>query len=77
VAYQLNVLILNAYYLPDVGSDSIYLTLTPVNTFRLILNQYFGGNLELLPDASYVLTTQNGELDFFEACTLFEACDGE
>ncbi|HEY3476420.1 MAG TPA: hypothetical protein VGK56_17530 [Anaerolineales bacterium] len=43
--------ILNAYYLP--GADtSIPSTITPVNTFRIILNTYFGQNLELLEDIS-------------------------
>jgi hypothetical protein len=43
--------ILNAYYLP--GADvSIQSTITPVNTFRVIFNIYFGQNLELLDDVS-------------------------
>jgi hypothetical protein len=42
---------LNAYYLP--GADtSVYPTITPVNTFRIIFNSYFGQNLELLDDVS-------------------------
>ncbi len=44
--------ILNAYYLPGVA-DQVYAEITPVNTFRIILNQYFGGTFELLPDKSY------------------------
>jgi hypothetical protein len=45
--------ILNAYYLPHGGDSLLYDTITPVNTFRVILNRYFDQNLELLPDASY------------------------
>jgi hypothetical protein len=45
--------ILNAYYLPSLGSDGLYPTISPVNTFRLIFNDYFGGQYELLPDESY------------------------
>jgi hypothetical protein len=45
--------ILNAYYLPDGGSADIYPTITPVNTFRIIFNRYFGANYPLLPDQSY------------------------
>ncbi len=45
--------ILNAYYLPDGGSDKVYDTITPVNTFRTIFNQYFGDSFELLNDVSY------------------------
>lgn len=45
--------ILNAYYLPDGGDTVLYETITPVNTFRAILNQYFDQRLDLLPDESY------------------------
>jgi hypothetical protein len=44
--------ILNAYYLPDDGYDSLFSTISPVNTFRLIFDQYFGTSLGLLPDYS-------------------------
>ena len=43
--------ILNAYFLPG-AKVSIDSTITPVNTFRLILNRYFGQGLELLEDVS-------------------------
>ncbi len=45
--------ILNAYFLPDNGKDLLYPSITPVNTFRLIFNYYFGSDLPLLPDRSY------------------------
>ncbi len=45
--------ILNAYYLPNNGSDLLYPTITPVNTFRLIFNEYFDGQFQLLEDESY------------------------
>lgn len=42
---------LSAFYLP--GSDyPLSPTLTPVNNFRLIFDEYFGADLELLPDYS-------------------------
>ncbi len=46
------VKILNAYYLPDGGNEKLYETITPVNTFRVIFNTYFGGQYEMLPDIS-------------------------
>ncbi len=53
--------ILSAYYLP--GSDfELYSTITPVNTFRVILNEYFGQNLELLPDEIFVKVTDKREI---------------
>lgn len=45
-------LILNAYYLPG-QTDIFYPTISPVNTFRLIFNTYFGTDYDLLPDTSY------------------------
>lgn len=48
--------ILNAYYLPGLKNDGLYRTITPVNTFRLILNDYFGTDLALLPDRTYIYT---------------------
>jgi hypothetical protein len=53
IASQLGrMTILNAYYLPG-GSEDLYATISPVNTFRVIFNRYFGGKFEILPDISY------------------------
>ena len=43
--------ILNVYYFPD-DLEGLYPTITPVNTFRLIFNKYFGQNYPLLEDRS-------------------------
>jgi hypothetical protein len=51
--------ILNAYYLPDGGAAALYDTITPVNSFRVVLNKYFGANLELLDDRSFYSTWPN------------------
>ncbi len=48
---------LNAYYLPG-HEDMLYSTITPVNTFRIIFDEYFGQNLPLLPDISLYSTAQ-------------------
>jgi len=45
--------ILNAYYLPDNGCQELYDEITPVNTFRIVFNHYFGTDYELLEDRSY------------------------
>ena len=45
--------IFNAYYLPGGVDSQVYMSITPVNTFRLIFDNYFGGNYGLLPDVSY------------------------
>lgn len=48
--------ILNAYYLPGDPASEPYPTITPVNTFRLILNNYFDADIPLLSDRTYVFT---------------------
>ena len=45
--------ILNAYYFSDGDYSGLYEDISPVNTFRLILNQYLGTELALLPDKHY------------------------
>jgi hypothetical protein len=41
---------LNAYYLPQGGEQELYPNISPVNSFRVIFNRYFGGHLDLLKD---------------------------
>lgn len=45
--------ILNAYYLPDSGEDLLWQDISPVNTFRIIFNRYFGADIPYLYDFSY------------------------
>jgi hypothetical protein len=45
--------ILNAYYLPGADPSALYANISPVNTFRVIFNQYFGGHYPMLADVSY------------------------
>jgi len=47
--------ILNAYLFPDGETSGLYPAITPVNSFRVLFNTYFGGNYELLPDENYFL----------------------
>lgn len=44
--------ILNAYYLPGAEDNLLYSSISPVNTFRIIFDQYFGQNFDLLEDES-------------------------
>lgn len=47
--------ILNAYYLPGLKDSSLlYPWVTPVNSFRILLNAYFDANLPLIPDRSFL-----------------------
>ena len=49
---QRRMSILNAYFLPDNGDQLLYEEISPVNTFRLIFNYYFGDEAPLLEDIS-------------------------
>jgi hypothetical protein len=45
--------ILNAYYFPDQSYEGITPVITPVNSFRVILNKYFDTDLPLLENHVY------------------------
>jgi hypothetical protein len=58
--------ILNAYYLPGVDSSVLYPTITPVNSFRLVFDLYFGTGLGLLPDKSYAYVDYSHPYQFLD-----------
>jgi len=51
--------ILNAYYFPGGHSSSLYSSITPVNSFRILFDTYFNMNYPRLPDKSYFSTWGN------------------
>lgn len=53
---RLKFRILNALLLPGADTSALRSTFSSVNTFRVILNEYFGAELDLLPDRSHVST---------------------
>ena len=46
---------LNALYFSDLDYQGLYPTISPVNTFRLVLNKYFCFNLPLLTDSCFFM----------------------
>jgi len=48
-----------AVYLPDGAEKVLYPSITPVNIFRIIFDQYFGTSYGLLPDITY---TDDGQV---------------
>lgn len=54
--------ILNAYYISEAAQESLYSTITPVNSFRIIFNHYFGSEYELLEDKGYHFYPSNTEI---------------
>ncbi|HLO29834.1 MAG TPA: hypothetical protein VK249_11900 [Anaerolineales bacterium] len=61
--------ILNAYYFPDQNYTSLYPSISPINSFRVLLNQFFDGKYALLPDRHYY-STWGYPLDFTEVTDL-------
>ncbi len=47
------LMILNTYYFPGFESDERSHSTSPVNSFRLVLNHYYGGDYDLLDDKAY------------------------
>ena len=45
--------ILNVYYFPDQEYARLYPSISPVNSFRVLFNQFFGADYALLPDRHY------------------------
>tara|TARA_B100000686_G_scaffold82765_1_gene89412 strand:- start:1805 stop:3409 length:1605 start_codon:yes stop_codon:yes gene_type:complete len=43
----------NAVYFPSLNYNHMYETITPVNTFRIIFNEYFDDEYELLEDINF------------------------
>jgi len=47
---------LNSFFFPDGNYSQLYDEITPVNTFRVIFNQFFNTDLKRLPDKTYYST---------------------
>ena len=45
--------IFNAYLFPNGGNQMLYPSISPVNTFRVLFNYYFGTSYPLLEDKTY------------------------
>ena len=59
--------ILSAYFLPDVDGveePQLYDSISPVNTWRMVFNGYFGADLPLVEDRSYVFGDESRVYDF-------------
>lgn len=60
--------ILNAYYVPEEIKKELYPTISPVNSFRIILNNLFGYNFDILEDEHYFIldTGSDNRIDVTE-----------
>jgi hypothetical protein len=61
--------ILNAYYFPDRDYSLLYPSISPVNSFRVVLNQFFEGHYAILPDRHYY-SSWSFPFDFIEVTDL-------
>ncbi|MDH7568894.1 MAG: hypothetical protein QHJ73_04850 [Armatimonadota bacterium] len=66
--------ILNAYYLPG-GPRGLYPTITPVNSFRVVFNRFFGTKLPLLPDRSYAFQDESHLYRFRDVTDILRRAD--
>jgi hypothetical protein len=64
--------ILNAYYLPGAPDSVLYPAISPVNSFRVVLNLYFGQELELLSDEIYAFVDHDHLYKFYSITEVFE-----
>jgi hypothetical protein len=73
---NLNVIfsILSAYYLPGIDKPTLYPSISPVNTFRVVFNSYFGTSLGLIDDTSYKLDRSGGTVEFRDICAVHDIC---
>lgn len=67
--------ILNAYYFPGIKDTLLYPSITPVNSFRVLFNDYFGQNLPLLPDINYVFQDQENYYKFTDVTNRLKTAD--
>ncbi len=69
---------LNAMYLPGLeGSGGFYNDISPVNTFRLIFDIYFGTELGFIEDRSFLATSnkKDATMHFIETTDTRESCN--
>jgi hypothetical protein len=57
---------LNAIYLPNKNLDYLNGYFTQVNTFRIVFNEYFNADFELLKDEQYWLKFDQNKREFFD-----------
>lgn len=55
--------ILNTIYFPEGDYSAFYPGITPVNTFRIVFNKYFGAKFPMLPDKTFLAFQGTGEIE--------------
>ena len=65
--------ILSAYYFPDSDYGRLYETISPVNSFRVVMDQYFSTDMGLVEDKTYYSNWPN-LYDFVDVTDDVETC---
>jgi hypothetical protein len=60
-------------FLPGVAPVAFHDAITPVNTYRLLFNRYFGTDLEMLPDRSLVSVGDRHPYQFIDVTDVLHA----
>jgi len=68
--------ILYAVFLPDGNYEEFSKTMTPINTYGLLFNKYFGENNDLLPDRTYY-TSYDEIYGFYDVTDMLNQLDDE
>jgi hypothetical protein len=66
--------ILNAYYFPDARINQLSQDISPVNTFPLIFNTYFGTEIDILQNHPYFATWKN-PYPFNDVSEISQTCE--
>jgi len=73
---KLHYPILSAYYTPDIEPASLfYPSISPINIFRVLLNHYFGVDIEHESDTSYYYNKWIGKGKFIDVCLEYSYCE--
>ena len=73
---KLHYSIFNAYYLPDIEPATVlYPSVSPINSFRVILNHYFGVDIEHESDTSYYYNKWISKGKFIDVCLEYSYCE--
>lgn len=68
--------ILNAYFFPDNNYSALYPEITPVNSFRILFNKYFGTDFSQLPDRVYALPNSDTIYEFIDVTDIVACRNG-
>ena len=63
---------INAYYFPDGNYNLLYQEMSPVNLFRIIFNQYFSAEFELIDDRYYWMTSSQPPFEIIDVTDIIE-----